>query len=115
MVQKLSSEESFLAGSASAGSSVVGEDMGGVEGIKAPAETRLSLESERANALTLSARGAMRFGTALKLLIDILAWGFVAALLAFALRLELIGKDYLHDALVYAAVVLPLKVYAIVR
>ena len=54
----------------------------------------------------------MRAGTALKLLIDVVAWGFLAALLAFALRLELVGKDYFRDALTYAAVVLPLKAYA---
>src|ERR1700722_18934673 len=53
--------------------------------------------------------------SALKLTIDTVAWGFVAAMLAFCLRLEFLGHEYFRDALTYALVVLPLKVYALVR
>lgn len=59
--------------------------------------------------------GDRTLGALSKLSLDVALWGVVAPLLAFTLRLEVYGKEFAAAALLYAALVLPLKLYAILR
>jgi FlaA1/EpsC-like NDP-sugar epimerase len=57
----------------------------------------------------------MKGAAALKLLIDAIAWGLLAPVVAYGLRLELLGREFLKAALVFGAIVAPLKLYAMLR